>query len=283
MRYVTVILFFFLSLCVRAETLVRALAAPPATLDPHYFLGVTEAAVLKDLFEGLVVQDELGLPAPGAARSWNISDDGRTWIFHLRDKLKWSDGTPFTSEDFLYSFRRLADPVSKAEYSWYLQLSGIVNSKAVAEGSMQPDALGVTAPDSGTLVIQLEKPRSWFLSMMTFPSFLPVPRHSIETCGEQWYRQDNCAVSNGAYHLNSCDDKAIRLTRNQHYHSLAEVNIPEVAWQVFSNPVDELVAFRAGELDHRFRESFGSFADIICPNRAYCRTCSAVDYQLPAL
>ena len=249
MRSILALAAIAFALSAQAETLVRGLTTPPATLDPHYFHGTHEASVLKDLFEGLVVQDEYGLPVPGAAETWQVSDDGLTWTFTLRENLKWSDGTPLTSGDFLYSFRRLADPQSQAKYSWYLQLSGVVNSSEVAEGKLKPEALGVSAPDSTTLIIQLQEPRSWFPAMMTFPSFLPVPRHAIENCGENWPVKESCAVSNGAYRFVNWDTRAIQLKRNPHYFQVYEVNISDVTWKVFDQPIDELIAFRSGDLD----------------------------------
>ncbi|MCL6268900.1 peptide ABC transporter substrate-binding protein [Sansalvadorimonas sp. 2012CJ34-2] len=249
MRILPAILAVLLSSYIQAETLVRGLATPPATLDPHFFHGTPEAGVLKDLFEGLVIQDEYGLPVPGAAESWQVSEDGRTWTFRLREDLKWSDGTPLTSEDFLFSFRRLADPATGAKYSWYLQLSGVVNSQDVTEGKQPVESLGVTALDKQTLVVTLDEPRSWFPAMMTFPSFLPVPRHAIEACGEDWHLKEGCAVSNGAYSFVSSGHNEIKLQRNTFYSGFSEAQISDLVWKMYQQPLDELVAFRAGDLD----------------------------------
>src|SRR5688500_2798375 len=94
----------------------RGSAAEPESVDPHKTSTVYEAHVLRDLFEGLVMQDSKAELIPGAAESWTVSDDGKTYVFKLRAGATWSDGSPLTAEDFVYSFRRLEDPATAAEY-----------------------------------------------------------------------------------------------------------------------------------------------------------------------
>ena len=95
----------------------RGSAAEPESVDPHKTSTVYEAHVLRDLFEGLVMQDAKANLIPGAAESWTVSDDGTVYTFKLRKDAVWSDGSPVTAEDFVYSFRRLEDPATAAEYA----------------------------------------------------------------------------------------------------------------------------------------------------------------------
>ncbi|WP_281646641.1 peptide ABC transporter substrate-binding protein [Parendozoicomonas sp. Alg238-R29] len=232
-----------------ADTLVRGLPTNPVSLDPHRFLGTPEATVLKDMYEGLTSQDELGKPAPGAAESWSVSEDGRVWSFHIRKGLTWSDGSPLTSADFLYSFRRLADPATRAQYRWYLDLAGVVNSRKVAAGELSAEHLGVSAPDLHTLEIKLEAPRIWLPNLMTFPAFLPVSERAIKRCGPLWAEQKGCAVSNGPYRFLSLGDGRIRLGKNSAYRDPLKSSPEKVVWEVFGSILDELVAFREKKLD----------------------------------
>ena len=89
----------------------------PESLDPHKTSTVYEAHILRDLFEGLVMQDKDANLIPGAAESWTVSDDGTVYTFKLRQDAAWSDGSPVTADDFVYSFRRLEDPATAAEYA----------------------------------------------------------------------------------------------------------------------------------------------------------------------
>ena len=103
---------------------------------------------------------------PGAASSWDISDDGRVYTFHLREALRWSNGDLLTADDFVYSFRRSADPATGSNYSSIL--APIENAEAVVTGKLPPDRLGVQALDAHTLVIRTRaRPRliSWACSI----------------------------------------------------------------------------------------------------------------------
>ena len=237
------------SLSLYGDVLVRALPAQPVSLDPHRFLGTPEASVLKDLYEGLTVQDKNGEPSPGAAERWEVSDDGLRWTFHLRPDLRWSDGSVLTSEDFLYSFRRLAYPATRAQYRWYLDLATITNSREIAAGAMAPDALGVSAPDAQTLVITLDEPRVWLPALLTFPAFLPVSSNAIEGCGPLWAELEGCAVSNGPYRYVTGAGKEWLLGQNSFYHDRVDRAPEEVVWRAYDSILDEIVAFRQGELD----------------------------------
>ena len=128
----------------------------PASVDPHKYNTSYEQTVSLDLFEGLVTSAPDGAAAPGLAQSWTVSPDGKTWTFTLRPGLQWSDGTPLTADDVVYSFRRLMDPKTAATYASIAYL--IQNAKAVNTGKMPVDSLGVSAPRPDTVVMTLETP-----------------------------------------------------------------------------------------------------------------------------
>lgn len=124
------------------QTLVRNNGAEVQSLDPHKIEGVPESNVNRDLFEGLLVTDVDGHPAPGVAEKWD-NKDFKVWTFHLRKDAKWSDGTPVTAEDFVYSWQRLADPNTASPYASYLQYGHIANIDDIITGKKPVTDLGV--------------------------------------------------------------------------------------------------------------------------------------------
>ena len=148
----------------RAEMVYRvATMGEPKTLDPHHVSGVWENYIVGDAFLGLLTDAADATPIPGAAESWQISDDGKTYTFKLRDH-QWSDGQPVTADDFVFAFRRILDPKEAAEYAQILY--PIKNAEALNSGKMQGmENLGVRAVDPKTLEVQLENPTGYFLEL----------------------------------------------------------------------------------------------------------------------
>src|SRR5262245_59871020 len=136
----------------------RGNGAEPKSLDPHFIDLIPESNILGDLLMGLTTFNASARPMPGAATSWATSTDGKTWTFHIRPHL-WSDGTPVSSQDFVFAWRRLLDPKTAAYYSYNLWV--VKNAHAISAGKLPPSTLGVSAPDDSTLVVQLEHPASY--------------------------------------------------------------------------------------------------------------------------
>jgi len=115
----------------------RGNSADPESLDPHKTSTVYEAHILRDLFAGLVMQDAKAGLIPGAAESWKVSEDGTVYTFSLRKGAVWSNGDPVTADDFVYSFRRLEDPATAAEYASMMYV--VKNGQEVNEGKVKPE------------------------------------------------------------------------------------------------------------------------------------------------
>ena len=158
------------------QVLRRANGAEPSTLDPQLATGTWESAIITDLFEGLVARDASGETIPGVASSWERSSDGLHYTFHLRDDAKWSDGTPLTAEDFVYSWRRILSPELAAPYAY--MLFPIANAEAVNRGDKPVEALGVEASDPHTLEVTLARPTGYFIDMLGHASTYPVPKNA---------------------------------------------------------------------------------------------------------
>jgi oligopeptide transport system substrate-binding protein len=205
------------------------------------------APMLSDMVEGLVSRTPAIRPAPGAAESWTVSPDGLTYTFRLRPGLRWSDGTPLTADDFVYSYRRLLDPATAATTAGLFLM--IENAREVTRRAQPPEALGVAAPDPRTVVFRLAVPAPFFLQLLANTQAAPVPRHAIEKHGRDWTRPGNL-VSNGPYVLaERVPQSFVRLARNPQYHAVAEVRVPEVFWYPTQDMGAATRRFRAGELD----------------------------------
>ena len=232
---------------VNVTTLERGNGPEPESVDPHLARTTQAHNVLRDLFEGLLTYDAAGELAAGVAERWEVSDDGLVYRFFLREDARWSDGTPVTAEDFVYSFRRLVDPATAAFYAELL--APVVNAQAIVAGEMAPDTLGVRAVSERELTITLERPVAHFLLLLTQPPTFPVQRANIEEHGARFARAGNL-VSNGAYTLHDWTLGAvIELHRNDSYWNNAETGIDIVRHHVAEEPGAELRRYLAGELD----------------------------------
>ena len=202
---------------------------------------------MRDLFEGLVMQDNKAALIPGVAESWTVSDDGRTYTFKLRANAMWSDGSPVTAEDFVYSFRRLEDPATAAEYA--SMLYPIVNAEEVNTGKAKPEDMGVKAIDATTLEVTLKAPTPYFLEMLTHQATYPVSKASIEKDGADWIKPGKL-VSNGAFTLAELvPNDHIKLVKNPKFHDAANVKIDVINFIPTEDRSSAMKRFEAGELD----------------------------------
>ena len=228
------------------NTLHRGIGSDPDSLDPHKTDALQSFAVLRDLGEGLLAYDGHTVLIPGVAESHTISDDGLRYTFKLRDNARWSNGDAVTADNFVYAYRRLADPATAALY--VDSVTAIKNANPVIAGELEPDTLGVTAIDSLTLEIVLEQPTPYFLALLTHPSMHPIHEPSVKAHGDAFARPGNL-VTNGAYRLTGLRPGAIvELERNDYYWDNANTAIDRVHYHVLPEPMSEYNRFRSGEL-----------------------------------
>ncbi len=223
------------------------LLGEPGSLDPHKFDQLEEYRIAVDLFEGLTIMSATDDVVPGLATSWETSADGKVWTFHLRE-AQWSDGTPVTAEDFVYSFRRAVDPATACPY--IIALQPILNAAEISSGKEKDlSKLGVSASDPHTLVITLTQPTPWLLALMTSQTAMPVPRQAIEKWGEKWTVPEHM-VTNGPFTLKEWVPLSrIALVRNPKFHDAASVKIAEVDYMVADDAKASLKRYEGGELD----------------------------------
>jgi oligopeptide transport system substrate-binding protein len=222
-------------------------ASEPQSLDPHRSEGTPDSNIQRDLFEGLINELPNGDLIPGAAASWEISDDLLTYNFNLRREARWSNGDPVTAEDWVYSLQRSLDPKTLSRYTFIL--SPILNADAIAAGELPSSQLGVRAIDDYTLEIKLEGPTPYFLGLLTHSMAYAVHRPSIEAHGDRFTRPGNL-VTNGAFVLDDWVVQSyVKLVRNPHYWDNADTILDEVWFYVTEDQSAELRRYRADELD----------------------------------
>ena len=229
------------------QVLRRGNGEEPQTLDPHRALGVSAANILRDLYEGLTTETPGGRTVPGAALRWNISRDGRTYTFNLRREARWSNGDPVTAEDFVFGFRRSADPETGS--SFVHMLAPIENAEEVIAGELPVTSLGVLALDDHTVQIKLQASTPYFLALLSHSATYPVHRASLALHGEAFTRPGNM-ISNGAYALTDWTVRShIEITTNPYYWEADEVKIERVIYYPIEDQFTELQRYRSGDLD----------------------------------
>ena len=219
-----------------------------ASLDPQKVEGIPESNIILNLLEGLVSTDANGHVVPAAAAQWE-NQDFKTWTFHLRPDAVWSDGSPVTAQDFVYSWQRLADPKTGSPYASYLQYAKIENIDDILTGKKGPQTLGIKAIDDKTLQVSLSEPVPYFISMLSHTSLKPVKRSVVEKFGDKWTLPANY-VGNGAYRLNEwVVNEHIVLERSPSYWNNKKTVIDKATFLPISSEVSDVNRFRSGEID----------------------------------
>ncbi|WP_413491973.1 oligopeptide ABC transporter substrate-binding protein OppA [Morganella psychrotolerans] len=230
------------------QDLVRNNGSEPQSLDPHKVEGVPEANIIRDLMEGITLEGPDGTVLPGSATSWE-NKDFKVWTFKIREGAKWSNGDPVTAQDFVYSWRRLADPNTASPYASYLQYAHIANIDDVIAGKKKPEELGIKALDDKTLEITLTEEVPYIPKLLAHNSMSPVHPASVEKFGDKWTQPGNY-VSNGAYKLkNWVVNEKIELERNPNYWDNQKTAINNIRFLPISSEVTDVNRYRSGEID----------------------------------
>lgn len=221
----------------------------PGTLDPQKVEENTAAQIVIDLFEGLVWMDSDGRVQPGQAQSWQVSDDGKRYVFHLRKDLKWSDGQPLIAGDFVAGWQRAVAPQTASPFAGYLAQAHIENATQIMAGKADVSALGVRAIDDTTLEVTLTQPVPWFTTMLAWPTLFPVPQHVIKKYGDAWSKPEHM-VYNGAFVLDKwVVNEKIVARKNPHYWDAQHTVLQQVDYLALDNAVTGYNRYRAGEVD----------------------------------
>ncbi len=218
----------------------------PETIDPALNSAVDGGNMILHTFECLLTVDQEGKLAPGQAESWETSEDGLTWTFHLRDGLKWSDGSALTANDFVYSWRRVCDPMVAAPYAE--TVLGMVEGYADAIGG-NLEALGVEAPDDKTLVVHLTQPCSYFGSLAAFATLSPVQQATIDANGDGWAVAADTYVCNGSFYISEwVPGSYIMCTKNPNYWNADAIKLDAIKFNLIEDPNASYSAYQTGEV-----------------------------------
>lgn len=223
--------------------------AEPESLDPAIVTGQPDGRVVFCLFEGLTrLHPEHATPMPALAERWEISPDGKTYTFHLRTNLAWSTGEPITADDLVYSWRRVVDPGTAADYAG--QLFFVKNAEAITAGKIKDlTQLGVQAVDRHTARVELIGPTPFFLDLCAFRTLAVVPKHWIEKHGDHWITARPLPCS-GPYTLEAWRiGEKIRVRRNPRYWDAANVRNDIVDFIALDRAATALNLYDTGQAD----------------------------------
>ena len=205
--------------------------------------------------DGLTAVNEKGKTAPAIAKSWDVSDDGKTYTFHLRN-AKWSNGDKVTANDFVYSWRKIIK--NAGNYAYMLGSGGasVKNADALMElGANATDeqmaTLGVTAKDDQTLVVELENKVPYFTDLMAFPCYFPQNEKFVEKCGKNYGTKPEYTLSNGAYKMTKwVKGNKATFTKNDKYYDAKTVATKNLEMYLVQDPKTAAQNFDNGKVDY---------------------------------
>lgn len=218
----------------------------PETIDPALNSAVDGGNMILHLFECLLIVDQDGKLQPGQAESWETSEDGLTWTFHLRDGLKWSDGSDLTAEDFVYSWKRVCDPMTAAPYAETV-LGMVEGFDKAVEGDL--DALNVKAADAKTLVVKLSAPCPFFGSLAAFATLSPVQKATIDANGDAWAVSADTFISNGPFYIAEwVPGSHILAKKNPNYRDADAIKLDGIKFCLIEDSNASYSAYQSGEV-----------------------------------
>lgn len=228
------------------EMLIRYnVGTEPETMDVHLSTGIPEATIMLQIYEGLTRMDADGHPQAALAESWDISPDGKEYTFHLRES-KWSNGEPVVAEDFVWSWIRALSPELAADYAYMLY--AIKGAVAYNSGEGSVDDLGIEAIDDHTLKVTLEGPTPYFLSLVSFKTYYPLHRPTVEADSDGWHLNVETIIGNGPYILTKWAEGQMEFVPNENYWDAGAVKADRLLFTMVENASTELTMFENGEL-----------------------------------
>lgn len=220
----------------------------PMSLDPAQMQGTVERRIYEALFEGLVTVDEFGQPVPGLAESWEVSEDGLTYTFKIRENAYWSDGKQITAHDVVYSWLRELDPMTASPYAWFPSMF-IEGAEEYNSSTGSKEDVKIAALDDFTFQMTLKGPFPYAINALTHYTFAVVPQQAIEAHGEEWVKPENF-VGNGPFVLSKWtpQDKIV-CTRSETYWDKENVHLDEVVYLASDDTNTNYTMFIAGQSD----------------------------------
>jgi peptide/nickel transport system substrate-binding protein/oligopeptide transport system substrate-binding protein len=227
------------------KQLVAQIGPNPETIDPALNSSVDGANYILFAFDCLLNVDKDNKIIPGAAEKWEVTEDGLTWTFTLRKDLKWSDGAPLTAKDFVYSWKRVADPNTAAPYAQTV-LGMVKGFDEAAAGDL--DKLAVTAPDDTTLVVELAHPCAYFDKLAAFQVLSPVNQATIEKNGDAWATKAETYICNGPFLIKEwVPSSYILFAKNPNYWDAASIKLDTMKMLLIEDANASYAVWQTGE------------------------------------
>ncbi|EON73226.1 peptide ABC transporter substrate-binding protein [Lysinibacillus sphaericus] len=231
-----------------SKELKLVVASEPPSLHPQLATDSTSSAVLINVFEGLTRLDADGKPTPAIAEKWDVSPDGLTYTFKLRD-AKWTNGDPVVAGDFAYAWKWALNPENLSEYaSVFYPIKG---AEAYNLGEGSADDVAIKAEDDKTLVVTLANPTAYFVELTAFKTYLPLNQKVVEG-NDEWYTDaGENYVTNGPFTLDTWKhNDSLVLKKNADYWDAANVALETVNIGMVENESTAVTMFKKGEIDY---------------------------------
>jgi oligopeptide transport system substrate-binding protein len=234
------------------QTMTIAWGAEPPSLDPGLATDTTSSNVLLNIMDPIVRLDpKTNEAVPSLAESWDVSEDGKTVTYHLRQDGKWTNGDPVTANDFVYSWKRTLSPELAADYAYQLYgIEGAIDYNSCTKNcDALADKVGVEAPDDFTLVVHLTSPQPWFIQQSAHHSFLAVNQKAVEQFGDKWTEAANI-VTDGPFKVAKWEhDSELDLVKWDEWRDAADVTLTSVPGKIIVDGTTRVQAFESGEVD----------------------------------
>lgn len=225
-----------------------AINGNPFNIDPTLAYENNGIMVITNAFEGLIEMNDKGEPVPAVAESWTSNEDFSEYVFNIRKDAKWSDGKSVTAHDFVYAWRRAADPATASEFAYFMYY--LKNGEAVNYGEKSVEELGVVAVDDHTLKVTLEEPINYIYHIFAFPTYFPVREDVVSENPEKWTLEGSTYISNGPFVMKEWkQNEAIILIKNEQYWGKNQVKLDQVDLQIINDSNTALVAYESGQID----------------------------------
>ncbi|HJF30441.1 MAG TPA: peptide ABC transporter substrate-binding protein [Sporosarcina psychrophila] len=230
----------------KQEIVVNAGSEPPA-IDPALATDTTSGWVLDHIFEGLYTRDKDGKTVPGLAEKTDVSEDGKTYTFTIRDGAKWSDGSPLTANDFEFAWKHVLNPDTGSSFAFYLYY--LVNAEEYNKGNVKAEDVGVKALDEKTLEVTLNEPLGYFETLLTMWTFYPI-KEELVASNESWSAEAKTYVSNGPFKMTAWEhDSEVVIEKNDEYYDKDSVNLDKITFKMVSEATTYYQMYKTGELD----------------------------------
>lgn len=232
-----------------AQELTFVLNNEPDTIDPTITNNSFATPFIVNCFEGLVTYNEAGEVVEGNAESWSSNDEMTVYTFKLREGLKWSDGSPLTAHDYVYSAFRVLDPATAGQYVNMIS-DYVVNGNEYYAGEVTAEEVGIKALDDLTLEFTLAAPCPYFVDLVSMWVYFPVQQATVEANGDQWTTKAETYIGNGPFKVTEINmGESYVLEKNEHYWDAANVTLEKLTYRYILDVATALTAYENGEVD----------------------------------